>query len=219
VTLAELRAQFRREADDLEATYLFSDASVLAWLNEAEREACKRMDLIHESESATFCVIATTASDSYYDLHAKTLRVTHAAWTPTDGDEVILTIIDRVELDRIDPDWRDDENTTARYVMVEDKRLRLGWNPDSAGSLALECYRLPLADMALDASEPEIAAAHHAELVHWALHKAYRVPDTEVFNKAKSDEAKADFERYFGLKADADRFRASQSLPTFVKAW
>ena len=48
MTLAQLIAQFRREADDAVAHYLFSDAAVTDWLNEAVDEACVRSLLIHD---------------------------------------------------------------------------------------------------------------------------------------------------------------------------
>lgn len=226
MTLTELVAQFRREAPDKSEPYLFTDADLAALFNEAEREACKAADLIHETDDEDLCEIEVTEGNPTYTLHAKMLRLTYVAWTADGDDEPTkLTIIDRVELERINPTWRED--TEPRYVMVKDKQLRLAWTPATDGVLALEGYRLPLEDMVLpedpevpDAhTEPEIAEAHHDQLVHWALHKGYRVPDNEIFDKDRSSDEKAAFERYFGMSRDADRLRSPEAGPQFTKAW
>lgn len=222
MTLEDLIAQFRADAFDEEAPYAFSDVSVTGWINEAEVEATLRRDLLHESEDADLCEIAVTAGEPRYDLHAKWARITDVFWEPDGGtaaDRIRMVPIKRSELDRIKPNWRTDEEDPPRYVIVEDKRLRLGCLPGAAGTLYLEGYRMPLEDMSEDADVPEIGDAHHRHLVAWALHKAYSRPDTEIENPQRAASALADFEAHFGPRVNADMLRDTESTPTFVKAW
>ena len=53
MNLAALIAQFRADADDSVSPYLWPDASVKRWLNEAVAEAALRARLLHESSSTT----------------------------------------------------------------------------------------------------------------------------------------------------------------------
>ena len=78
MTLAQLIAQFRREADDEVAPYLFSDAVVTDWLNEAVDEACVRSLLIKDWSTTAVCNIAITAGTSTYSTHPSIINITRA---------------------------------------------------------------------------------------------------------------------------------------------
>ena len=51
MTLLEL-PQFRSDAKDTVATYLFGDLEVIGWLGEAEEEACIRARLLFDDATA-----------------------------------------------------------------------------------------------------------------------------------------------------------------------
>lgn len=207
--LADLIAQFRIDTDDLQEPYLSSDAMVTSWLDEAEQEAAIRARLIHETSDVSVCTIAVTAGVSTYTLHASVIDVTRAAFTPTGStEEQVLYLTDHVELDRIYPLWRT-QTDVPRYAMQTDTTLRLAAKPSTNGTLALECYRLPLSSMA-DTDAPEIGAIHHRHLVQWALHRCYSRPDAEVNDPGRAALAEREFTRVFGLRPDADYRRASQ---------
>lgn len=220
MTLAELIAQFRLDTDDLVEDYLFSDAEVAGWLNEAEEEACMRQDLLEESEDEDFCEIAAVAGTTSYALHPKLLRVTYLAHLATDATErTEIAIRQRNEVDRIRADWRTVEQDPPDLAMVTGQKLRLASVPTVAGTLLLECTRLPLEPMVDDADEPEIPALHHRGLIQWALYRAYSKPDTEVRDPGRAAGALTIFERLFGLRTDSDMRRASEAGDQFNKAW
>ena len=210
--LAELIAQFRIDTDDLQETYLSSDAMVTAWLNEAENEAAIRSRLIHDTSTVAVCTIAVTAGVSTYPLHASVIDITRAAFTPTGStEEQKLYLTDHVELDRIYPLWRNDTDV-PRYAMQTDTTLRLAATPSTDGTLALECYRLPLKNIEDQTTKsPEIGRIHHRHLVQWALHRCYSRPDAEVHDPGRAAIAEREFTRVFGLRPDADYRRASQA--------
>lgn len=219
MTLEELRDAFRRDADDAVAPYLFGDEAVDASLSEAEEEAAVRADLLFESDAPALCQIAVAAGTGGYALHPLMLRVTYATFTAADATEPCeLKIIDRIELDRIRPNWR---TTTEepRHLMVEANRLRLGCIPASAGTLRIEGYRLPMEPMTGDSAEPEIPAYAHRHLVQWALYRAYSKPDTETVDLQRAGAALAAFEAFFGKRPDADMRRAQEARPPINKIY
>jgi hypothetical protein len=68
--------------------------------------------------------------------------------------------------------------------------------------------------------KPEIHPQHHRFLVHWALHRAYSKPDSEIFNPDKAAKALKDFEDYFGYRPTAnERKREQASRPHHVRAY
>lgn len=221
--LQALRALFRSRAFDTRIPYASEDSSVNAWLNEAEREAAIRKDLIEEVELEAMCQIAVTAGTTLYTLHTKLLRITGLWWLAEDAEEGTLrqpvVLKSREEMDRLYPTWRESTGAPCR-AMFRDKQLRLGSIPDTDGTLYLEATRLPLEDMAEDDDAPEIAEAHHEPLVEWALYRHFTQPDGEIQNPKASADALAAFERHFGLKPDADRMRTNEDArPAFVKAY
>jgi hypothetical protein len=220
VTLEELQAQFWSDADDVAEPHIFDAADVTVWLNEAEDEACMRADLIEEADDSDFCEITVVPSTTSYALHAKLLRVTYLAHLATDATErTEIAIRQRNEVDRIRADWRTVEQDPPDLAMVTGQKLRLASVPTVAGTILLECTRLPLEPMADDADEPEIPALHHRGLIQWALYRAYSKPDTETRDPGRAAGALAIFERLFGLRTDSDMRRASEAGDQFNKAW
>lgn len=221
MTLEQLIARFRTEAHDKVEPYFCSDADVTAWLNDAVNEACIRARLIHESSPITnLTEITVTAAEATYDLHDSLYELDHIAFK-MEGDTCRrqLYLISREELDVLMPDWRDRAGI-PEYAIQTDRRLRLVPSPAEDGLLLLEGYRLPLAAMVDGDDEPDIHQEHHRHLVHWALHKAFSVPDSEFFDRDRSAKAEAEFTSYFGLRPDADlRRKTREDVPHHVQAF
>lgn len=219
MTLEELRAQFRSEADDTSVPYLFADTDVDDWINQAVEEAAVRADLLPEFDNTAVCQIAVVANTSGYALHAAVTRVTYASFTPTGATEPRkLEIIARVELDRRRPNWRT-EVGVPDFLMVEQGKARLAPKPDTGGTLKLEVFRLPLAPMTADVEEPEIQAHHHRHLIDWPLFRAYSKPEAETQDPARAAAALGRFEQRFGTRPDADMKQSAEAVPHFNKSW
>lgn len=212
MTLGELMAVFRSFIGDASQPFIFEDELVKMWMNEAQDEACVRARLIHDATTSAVCSIAVTAGIRSYELHPSIIDITRASFTETGSTtENVLYLIDQVEMDRLYTDWRT-RTDVPRQAIQNDTTLVLGCLPSTAGTIALECHRLPLVNIEDHPSEsPEIGRIHHRHLGQWALHRAYSTPDADIFDPNKAATALAEFTRVFGLRPDADYRRACQA--------
>lgn len=210
MNLAALIAQYRTDADDAVEPYRASDPVVTGWLNEAVNEACIRGRLLHEPANAAVCQIAVIADTAAYPLHAALYEIDYLAFKPTgDTRRYSVKLVSREELDRIEPGWRE-RTGRPEYAIQSDTSIRLACTPDAAGTLHLEGFRLPLVELAAPADAPEINPAHHPQLVHWALHRGFSMPDSEQIDKDRAMLAEVAFARYFGLRPDSNLRRATR---------
>ena len=224
MTLQQLIDQFRSDVDDRIATYLFSDADVIGWLNEAEEEAALRANLLFDATTSEICDIAVTAGTSLYALDPRVFVIERASFLATGEDAenaIVLDLRDRLSVDRTRPSWRTTEMEPVELI-VDEAKVQLACLPASSGTLSLEVYRAPLAPMVLgdDPVSPEIAPLHHRHLVEWAKHRAFSRPDTEVFDPKRAETAEANFTKKFGLRPDADMRRAAyEDQQHRTRAW
>lgn len=209
MTLDDLIAQFRTDAEDHAEPYLWDDEKVKAWLADAEAEAAIRARLLHESTNPAICQIAVIAGKTTYPLHKALHEIDHISFKP-EGDSCRspVTLQSRGELDRLHRDWRD-RTGPVQYAIQSDTSIRLAYTPESAGTLFIEGYRVPLTRLG-DTEKLEIHQSHHTKLIYWALHRAFGVPDSDGFDKGRSAEAEREFSRYFGERPDADMRRATR---------
>ncbi|QLI49491.1 structural protein [Pseudomonas phage vB_PaeM_USP_25] len=223
MTLADLIAAYRTDANDKAVPYFASDEEVTGWLNEAENEAAIRGRLIHESDTPAVCEIAVVAGTASYPLHASLYELSHVAFRPDGGaTRKPVLLVSSEYLDACMRDWRDREGC-PQYAIQSDSGIRLVPRPDAAGTLILEGYRLPMEPMLLAEQEtatPEINGAHHRHLVQWALHCGFSIPDTESFDPNRAGIAEAAFTQYFGHRPDSDLRRITrEDVPQTVKAF
>lgn len=208
MTLDDLIAQFRIDADDLREPYLWDDEKVKLWFAEAEAEAAIRARLLHESSNPAICQIAVTAGKSTYPLHRSLHEIDHIAFKPlgaTSREPMVL--ISRGELDRRHHDWRD-RTGAVQYAIQSDTSIRLAFTPEVDGTVYLEGYRVPLIKLG-DTEKLEIHQSHHAKLISWVLYCAFSVPDADGGDKSRAAQAERDFSRYFGERPDADMRRTA----------
>lgn len=219
MTQEELIALVRSDTDDLAQPYLSSDALIVQWLAEAEQEAVLRANLIQDVSTPEVCTIAVTAGQSVYPLHPAIIEITRAAFTQagSDATEYVMYPTDTVEQDRLYQSWRTTTDIPKQFIQM-DTTIRLGCIPSTDGTIALECYRLPVS-MSDDSWQPEIAAIHHRHLVQWALHRCYSRPDVDVYDPKRAELAISRFTSVFGLRPQANMRRDAQAnRPNFNKA-
>lgn len=218
MNLGELRDAFRRDTQDIESPYLWSDESIAEWANEAEQEAAIRAHLLHERADSSVCQIDVSANESRYDLHNAVTEIVYASLTDTAGTITILSIQDWREADRLQYDRRTDVRLPTA-IIHHDTWIDLDCLPDAAYTLNMEVYRLPLRTMSSDSDAPEISAKHHKQLLHWIKHKAYAVQDADGNSESKSKEFETRFERHFGVSPDSSlRKRQNANTPHRNKA-
>lgn len=202
MTLSELIAQLRIELDDTEEDYLWSDAELTRYLNEAEKEACRRARLIIDSSNVEVTVIDVDAGDPVCDVDPRVIRILEAV--PT-WDNRPLRRTTMQELNLQEPTWRDRVDARPQHYIADyaTNQIRIFPIPSVTGQLRLRVYRIPLEDMAAEVDEPEIKPMYHEKLIHWAKHRAYLKKDADTLDKQASAEALAMFEAEFGTAKSA----------------
>lgn len=216
LTLQQMLAQFRRDAQDTKEPHLWEDEQAIFWLNEAESEAAVRKRLLHESSNPLMCEIQLVPGQATYPLHPAMYELTWLA-REEDGAQLDQPSIKSLEwLDRKHPDWRTRCDHILPFVVQNETSLRLATPPRAPGVLRLEGYRLPAKPMKCDRDTPEIHAAHHAKLVLWALFRAFSQPDADGFDPQRAAKAEAEFTAYFGQRPDADLRRDTREDETQV---
>lgn len=219
MNLGQLVEKFRIDADDNAAPYLWSNADLTMFLNEAQEEACIRGKLIFEADSQSICEVAISGLATTYPLNPSIIEIVYVSLTDSSGSVYPIEIKDRIELDRISPNWRDTVER-PKYIIHLDNSIRIGCIPDADYTIKLEVHRLPLVGLVDDTDIPEINAAHHIKLVQYALYRAYSKPDADALNLNKAQTAYDNFERYFGARPNAElRKDENANRPHANKVW
>lgn len=198
---SELIANARILATDTVAPYLWSDAEITIYANDAQREACRRARLITDSATASVCSIALAAATPIYTLNQKVLFVNRVKLV---GESLPLTSISYKDLDRQIPGWEENTGSPTHYVKDTDAgKFRPYPTPTVAGTAKLTVTRMPLEDMTSDSDEPEIQPHLHDSLLFWILYRMFSKPDNDGYDEAKAAKNLALFEQEFGRKSSA----------------
>ena len=218
MTLEDLIRRFRVLAKDVEQPYRAEDLDVIDWLNDAQAQACVRGRLLVAEDDAALCQIALMPGQSAYEHHRSIYEFIDLRIKSPTGQVRKLVLKSREWLDAEMPDWRDYQRPACMAIQT-DTGLRLVGYVDPGEVLHLEAYRLPLVPMAAPADPddpnavwpaPEIHEAHHEHLIQWALHKAFSVPDSELFDPDRSALSERAFTAYFGPLPDSDMRRITR---------
>jgi hypothetical protein len=197
MTLGELREAMRNRLDDTVEPVQWSDAELNQAINRAQEDACLRADLLLDTLS-----LPVTLGVAKIALSERVVRVRRM----TGWGGRLLTLASQLVLDRDDPGWESRTGIPRRFVINEKrKELQLDRLPESATTLILTVFRLPVA-LEDDDAEPEIAAHYHIDLLHWAMHLAYERRDSlaqETYDPGRAAEEAVAFERIFGTRRDA----------------
>ncbi len=208
----ELLAAFRDGVSDTETPYLWSDAEVYRYMNDAQKMFCRLTGGLGDASTSTTLLSYTTASD-WIALSPLILKV-KSATDSTTGKHI--DIVNPEDLRKHGLVFDGNAGTVDCIVLgLEPARVRLHKYPAEAGAIRLTVDRLPL--IAITASGPgatlEIAEQHHEHLLLWMNHRAYGKQDAETYNKQLSAEYKFSFEQYC-FEAQAEKERALTKVRT-----
>lgn len=195
MNLGELRDRFRRETNDLVKPYFWSDDELVAWLNEAQEEACRRALLLVDSTSDA-AVIDLSAGDIGADLHPSVIFVRRAI---RGNGQALIPRVAR-SMDEEAPGWELAQPSTP-YVFVPDWQtgyLRFYPPAKNAETIRLTVVRTPLNPMVNDEDAPEIRSQYHAYLLDWVKSRAYGKQDADSYDPKKADFHEKQFILRFG---------------------
>lgn len=202
MNLGELRKLFRREAGDQTKPYLWSDAEIAEFANEAEREACRRADLLIDSQTQKLCRVTVKAGREGFDIDKSVIDIRRMR---IQGQGTSVEPASAAEMDCGYGDWESQTGTEILYYLpdMDTAFIRLYPIPLQDIVLRMTVQRMPLSEMDSDDDEPEILWRHHRKLVYWMLKLAYEKQDSEGFDADKAQRAEAEFIREFGPSKSA----------------
>lgn len=207
MNVAALLARFRADVRDENAPYLWSDAEIYSYIDEAQKQFCRLTGGIADATSAECASVMLTAGNSMADLSPKVLKVRSAF--DALGKQLTIANMEDVEFGDLYGEelFADTEGevTTIVIGMAADQ-IKVIHTPDEDQVIHLIVYRLPLEDIENSNSELEIPEQHHTSLLLWARSLAHRKTDAEAFNRGKAEEFARRFEQYCDMaKGEAGR--------------
>jgi hypothetical protein len=189
MTLTEILAEARNRLADTKTPYLWSDAEIIGYLNEAINQVVEKKRLIRDSKTAAVCAIAVLVADLTPDYLMDT-RIVEIISAKMRSQSLPLTRTDKKELESWYPDWRAATASTSRYFLTDYSEGYLTIFPKSnaADTIDLTVYRLPSAQMSVSAltASPEIHFKNHPRLINGILSRAYLKEDSETLDPQKA---------------------------------
>lgn len=207
--LDALISEVRTRADDAVAPHLTGDAQLTAWANEAEREACVRARLLFDdTDRPGITTIAVVPGQHSYTLSPLVLFIDAASYEAVMGGRPRDLELRGLDWIRDQRDWQY-RSSNRPHVLSDDgrDRVRLWATPSTVGTLRLHVYRLPLVPMEDLDDEPEIHEMHHSGLIEWVMYRYWSQKDSENYDPARAEAAKAEFTARFGERNTADVMR------------
>lgn len=204
----DLLAMLRIRLDDTVAPYLYSDATLKAGLNDAQRQAAIRKRLVLDRNTAECCSYAVAVGQQEVELHKRVLAIRSARYTDVSRPLHLTTL---KVMDKDYPNWSNDINGVPQKIIVDAQTGSiLVWpKPETAGTLALCVWRAPLEseDMEDGEDEPIIDEVFHVDLIDWAEHLAYLTKDGEGGDLQRSGAAAERFTAKFGRMPSAHEIK------------
>lgn len=200
----ELYDLFRADVVDDVSPYLWSDAEVYRYMNEAYYMFVRRTGGIPDVTTPKVCEIPIVLGERDADLDTSILRIREAYLGSNDYE---LKIINAEDLESLTTEdygvLRNLNNFTTpgevRYMItgLEDGLVRWLHVPAANDVAYLTVDRLPLDTITCGGQSFEgVRSEHHYYFLMWMRHLAYRKQDADTFNLVKSDQERNDFLAY-----------------------
>lgn len=218
----ELRENILHDRSDrVEGTsdYLWTDATLVRYVNEAQRRFARRSFVIRDSTTAEVVNVTLVEGVAEYTLHPSILSVLSAKVDGATRDlarvgHCVLgdftnsnaEIYNAAEIGAVNPGaplafttdetiGEDDEGSISAVT------LRVYPTPDADAAdtvIKLRVVRMPLEELTTSSMSavPEIPVDHHLEMLDWAAYLALRIVDQDAGNPKRAAEFAASFEQH-----------------------
>lgn len=224
MTLLEAVLRLRAQLDDEQEPWLWSDWELIQFLDEAEREACRRSQLLMD-DATSLTRVSLPSGTGRVLLDARILRVLRV-------QEMTGRPLQQWSLAALrgqHPGWEEwGAVLQPRYFTLEGSSHELRVIPANRFEMELQLtvQRLPLARLLEDATDAtvlalddpvrgfEIPEVYHDGLLAWARFRACSKPDGDTGYTALAQAAEAEFERWFGPRPDARAQERTLREPT-----
>ncbi len=196
VIVSDLRVRLRDNPADT-SLCKWSDDELLVYLNEGERELCRRAKILEDRTTAAVCIITLATGISSYSLHIKIIDVNEDAVFSYDGSLLKKRTLKWLDENR--PTWRSETGAPTDFVISPDGKILVTSTPTvtyNTKTISLVVKRLPLLDLSAANTTPEVDARYYEDIKIWALHLAYLKQDAETKNESKA----IYYEKQFALR-------------------
>lgn len=202
----ELLAQFRTEVVDIELPYLWSDALIYTYIDEAQKQFCRFTEGIEDARTFTLQI---QPNISWYDIDPAILKIRSAHDSAT-GREIPIIATEKMSNMGL---WFDGATGPIKALIagLEKGSLRALPVPSVASVVELRTFRLPY-DVA-PGGEFEIDAQHVLNLLYWVKYRAYSVQDADASDKGRADLNRKEFEMYCA-RARSEQGRVRRPVST-----
>lgn len=221
MTTPELIIALRELLDDEQQPYLWKDSALVRYLNDAERQACRRAYLIIDRQTSAICNVTLSASVASYTLHSKVLQLRRVVVGSGPSPLLVYT---KEELDALQDiggtDWASITPGIPELVIHEANDELIFYPPPQSADVAyLEVARLPLIDLTNDnSSSPEVPLMYQEDLILWGAHRAYMKNDSDTLNLGLAKEYETKYTDRFGPLPSASNERKRKSWAMKMKA-
>ncbi len=202
---SELLSLYRSEMADEAAPYLWSDADVFGYFDDAQKMFCRKTDGIADASTEAVVKLSVVPGTDWVATHPSILRIRTAIRVDT-GRSIEVINQDDMPARR----WYFDGVTSsikALIIGMEAGKARVFPKSNETVDVMLTVFRLPL-EKITDAGDQafEIAEEHHPHLLLWAKHRSYLKQDTETYDRTKAGEFETKFFAYCAqVKAEERR--------------
>ena len=189
-----LLALFRSEMADAAEPYLWSDADVFSYFDDAQTMFCRLTDGIADATTADVTLIEVIPTTDWVTTHPSILRIRSAIRSDT-GRDVEVINRDDMPVRR----WYFDGVPAAVKALIigmEAGKARVFPKSNETVDIHLTVFRLPLTHITAADQDFEIPAEHHQHLLHWVKHRAYMKQDAETFDRTRAEEFEGRFRAY-----------------------
>lgn len=208
-----------RENDGSDSDYLWTDATLIRYINEAQRRFAVRSLCIVDSRTTEVCDVTLHEGVTEYDLHPSILCVVTAKLEDATTDLIRVghsvlnqyvapnnMIWDASQFSQLPPGspkafatdesiGEDDEASFSAVTM----RVFPAPSADEEGVIVkMRVIRKPLEDLTGDnmGAVPEVPVDHHFEMLDWAAYLALRIVDHDAGDPKRAGEFAASFESH-----------------------
>jgi len=202
MTVNEIIALFRTETADIEAPFLWTEAEVVTYLNDAYVMLARFLGGVPDSTSA-ICTVEYVANEKAITLDKSIIRIVRA-FRVSDGVE--MNVIENTDT----PLVRDASGNLTllrvgsstglpEFIVMGADPLTAGIHPVPVanGSINMHVRRIPTTALVVGTAQPDdVRAEHHIHLIKWMKSMAYRKQDAETIDMDKAQLNEALFLQY-----------------------
>lgn len=199
MTKIELLSFIRTLSNDKVLPYLATDAEILNFISEAEKEAAERALYLRTDSSFNMRVLSGKA------LVCIDSAIIFIDRLKLQGKSSVLIKTSKAELDFEVNDWESRTGTPTHYYQTGHE-ITLYPKPDAAFVLQIDASRRPIEDM-------ETPEHRHEDLAYWCLYRIYSIPDSDLLDLGKSAENLKKFDAIFGHKRNESFNKMWQDMP------